>query len=705
MAIRIIRREKVQKVIDHALTVNRDLPDQHPISAITGLDDSLQHISQEIIDISNSISDKIVVGGNENIVYEIGVGDWFLDTLTGEYSHIVNHGLKTENLITDFYSVTKRHLDLDYSIEDEDSIKVYVDSPKYVKVVVNASLGMLTESLRTIKTSDFLDDSGIKSNKSWSSFKINQVLADYAKRADVYNKIQSNLLFASKNSEHTHTNPDVLDGFSTNEYGDLLFNGVSVLTNVEPKIKVLTFDNQDNAILNLVIDTAPIYQEIKGIFIAGSEFIIKNNIPSVDEASDINNRTNLVVIDGGLEVLNVFIKPGETQKYLLGTSPNVKVYVQGQFSAQYTVEALTQIGNLALNQPLIQDYITADNSTWSSFKIAAEIESGRKLNLKQLDDVVMNSKVDNLVLAYSALTDKFVAVDVNTIVTGAMSGTSSLKQFGFTNITGSVTNPVTVEIPINTTDFKFNRVNVLKFMPSVDNVIKVESSFSILDKNNFISSDYVTFNETMELQDSYAYSPKAVSAVALGGSVATYEVDLTHFKTVFNLLNDADSTSLADNSITLQAVPNDILIVQKNNIDLSTVKHIDYFKLNGTGDKLRIVVSADEGTTWKTYNVDHWETIDLTLDSVKTNGISLDVFNTVINSTAWNELLNNSVRFAYYLAQDDVDDIENLTELQIQYDSFGTWAQAKDSEYDVLFVSNTLMKVVLYFTGDIKINF
>lgn len=50
---------------------------------------------------------------------------------------------------------------------------------------------------------------------------------------------------------------------------------------------------------------------------------------------------------------------------------------------------------------------------------------------------------------------------------------------------------------------------------------------------------------------------------------------------------------------------------------------------------MKIVVSVDSGESWKTFNTDHWEDINLTVEDVKSKGISIGIFN-LINSTYWN---------------------------------------------------------------------
>jgi len=75
----------------------------------------------------------------------------------------------------------------------------------------------------------------------------------------------------------------------------------------------------------LLFDINKIY-ETKGYpNVMTTEFIIKNN-------SDVNN-LNLIIKDKDITIADVTLEKQETQKYLLGISCNIKVYVKGDFTA------------------------------------------------------------------------------------------------------------------------------------------------------------------------------------------------------------------------------------------------------------------------------------------------------------------------------------------------------------------------------------
>ena len=71
--------------------------------------------------------------------------------------------------------------------------------------------------------------------------------------------------------------------------------------------------------------------------IMNSEFLIRNEIESVDPDTDANNMLNLVVSENNIVVLNVEIDPSNTQKYILGISPDTKIMVKGSFTASLNI--------------------------------------------------------------------------------------------------------------------------------------------------------------------------------------------------------------------------------------------------------------------------------------------------------------------------------------------------------------------------------
>lgn len=348
----------------------------------------------------------------------------------------------------------------------------------------------------------------------------------------------------------------------------------------------------------------------------------------------------------------------------------------------------------------LDDTQTNEKTGWSSQKILNEIIEHRVTTFEGLDDVNVVNKKDKQIVAYSEEQQKFITVDIGDI--GENEGLN-LNQISKMGVAGSTTTPYTVDIPINTVDFKVPRVNVLKYQPSADqNVIKTLNSFSNSESNDFEPDDMLEFNDTVHLKTSYDYQMSYIGDVGEDNKEYSCQIDKIIFKEISDISQSRDGVN---EYLNLTAIPKDRLLIANGDKDLSYVDNIDYFKITARGNNLKIICSTDSGTTWKTFNTDHWEDINLTVGDVKEKGIDTDTFNN-INSTYWNLLnVNKKIRFAYLFSMEDISDVENIDNLDLQYDGKGYWIEAKASEYDVIYKSNTNLEVSLKISGDVKINY
>ena len=351
---------------------------------------------------------------------------------------------------------------------------------------------------------------------------------------------------------------------------------------------------------------------------------------------------------------------------------------------------------------ILDDNQTSQDTGWSSQHILDEILAYRITKFESLDDVNVSNKQDKQVVIYSADQQKFTTVDLQNI--GDTTGLS-LNQVSKMGVTGSTTTPYEVDIPINTVDFKVPKVNVLKYLPVNDNIIKTLNNFSNSESNDFQSDEMVTFDDTAHLQTNYNYSmTQTTDNTNLATGEYEIEIDKSIFKEIDNMEENIDGVN---EILTMSAIPFDRLLIASGDKDLSYVQNIDYFKLTGTGNNLKVVVSVDSGVAWKTFSTDTntWNNINLTVNDVKEKGIDITTFN-AINSTYWNLLnTNKKIRFAYLLSMDNISDTENVDNLDLQYDGQGEWMEAKDNEYDIIYKSNTLLEILLKFSGDVKINY
>lgn len=361
---------------------------------------------------------------------------------------------------------------------------------------------------------------------------------------------------------------------------------------------------------------------------------------------------------------------------------------------------MSEFFSVTLNKDVVLDDSVTNSSTgWTGQKILDEIIQHRVTRFESLDDVNVANKQDKQVVVYSDDMKKFTTIDVEAI--GDAAGLS-LKQISKMGVAGSASSPYVVDIPINTLDFKVPRVNVLQFQQGDQNVIKTLNSFSNSDISDFEPDDMIVFDDTVHLKTNYDYQMQDEGAIGEENEEFFCIIDKSIFKSIENIQENTDGVN---EIVALTAIPPDRLLIANGDKDLSYVENIDYFKIIGIENNLKVVVSVDSGETWKTFNIDHWENINLTVEDIKARGISISIFN-AINSTYWNLLnTNKKIRFAYLLSMNSISDTENIDNLELQYDGQGKWIQTKEDTYDVVYNSNTNLQVFLKFSGDVKINY
>lgn len=91
----------------------------------------------------------------------------------------------------------------------------------------------------------------------------------------------------------------------------------------------LSWQGEQFSSLTKILDLREIFDNKKMKSIDRAEILFKNTAstpPSDDK------KLQIVVLDRDIEVLNVLIDAQDTQKYLLGISPNVKVFAKGRFN-------------------------------------------------------------------------------------------------------------------------------------------------------------------------------------------------------------------------------------------------------------------------------------------------------------------------------------------------------------------------------------
>ena len=177
---------------------------------------------------------------------------------------------------------------------------------------------------------------------------------------------------------------------------------------------------------------------------------------------------------------------------------------------------------------------------------------------------------------------------------------------------------------------------------------------------------------------------------------ALYNTCICNLNRVIPLLNSLsnDLTLLCNNNsnVVINGIKsNKQLITAKSYFSTRLAKNIDYFELmsNTLGNSnIKMVVSIDEGLTWKTYKdgwVDLTNTISLKeysnltdeekiqlnnfIDEINVNGIDSSILNTI----DFNLIKSDSMMFAYVINREDYLNDCTMSKLQYQFDAHGNY--------------------------------
>ena len=286
----------------------------------------------------------------ENYSTTITEDEWGLnDELDGKYTKVINHDRNSMVLIVAVYDANNMNItnNFNYQLLDNDNLMLITSSPINCRIIINCSgiaIGGGSSSGGTgsaiISADMFIDDNRIRDDKAYSSKGITNILQnEYVKKNDVYTKSQCDNTFALKSTEHTHANYNTLLKLSEDTQGNILFNDKILLTELKASIYQKQLTEETHNDLDLIIDVNSIFSGNNYQAIISSEFTIRNNIINNEDTNNIEeNQLHLVITDLDLTILDVYIKPSETQQYVLGISPNIKIYVKlpnGTISANY----------------------------------------------------------------------------------------------------------------------------------------------------------------------------------------------------------------------------------------------------------------------------------------------------------------------------------------------------------------------------------
>lgn len=294
-----------------------------------------EHGKVLVSDVNNN---KYVLANKEELTMSI---ENFSSTILEEewiesgnkFEATVFHNMASENLLVSFTNDLKiEDKTITYQVLDNKNIKVFSPERKNIKCVINCALGAgngYWQYLMDWSKIDFVDDSRIRDDRAYSSYKLTNMLKSYALKNDYYTKTISDSKYAVKTLEHDHLNKLVLDDFNTDENGDVTFKNKRLLTEMNP-LTISLEDLFDNAELTEVYDMKTIYTQNNLQAVIASEILVQNT--GQDEAT-------FQIKDGRFTLVTITLQPNEVQKYHLGISNKVKVFTKGKMMTMLTVSA------------------------------------------------------------------------------------------------------------------------------------------------------------------------------------------------------------------------------------------------------------------------------------------------------------------------------------------------------------------------------
>lgn len=274
----------------------------------------------------------------ENKTINIDASSW--EQSESEYTVTINHYMKTESVIVAAY-VNNILTTVKTEILSIDSVKITHSQNVNMKIVINSSQGTISSVAREIGGSQpitpdlFIDDLKTRTDKSYSSVKIQETLNDYAKKSNMYSKIECDSKFSLKSNEHGHNNVAVLEKLISID-NELYYNGQKLLTSFNPTMHTIKGDNQNIENLTLLINTSNEIVKSGIRMINNAQFLVKNTLAVKQDIQESDNVT-LIIEEGNIPIVNVKISPQESQQYTIGISPDVKIYIKGQFSYNYVL--------------------------------------------------------------------------------------------------------------------------------------------------------------------------------------------------------------------------------------------------------------------------------------------------------------------------------------------------------------------------------
>lgn len=278
------------------------------------------------------VSTDDLTASKENFSTDIQITDWLLEQEL--YYYDIVHNLDSTHLILSFVDSEKKSLpDISYKIIDTNTVRIFSSKNIFVTCTINSSLGVKNgywEFMFDLSKLEYVDDTKVRKDKSYSSSKLTSLFELYAKKDNVYSKTISDTRFALKEFEHKHSNLTCLEKLSEDAEGNIYYNNKKLIYEIVP------YTYSESKLVNeptqaMVFDIETIYREQSLQAIVNSELLI---------STYGYEKAHIVIYDDRFKILDQIIEADDTQKYILGISNKIKVYVTGQADLKLTVASI-----------------------------------------------------------------------------------------------------------------------------------------------------------------------------------------------------------------------------------------------------------------------------------------------------------------------------------------------------------------------------
>lgn len=227
--------------------------------------------------------------------------------------------------------------------------------------------------------------------------------------------------------------------------------------------------------------------------------------------------------------------------------------------------------------------------------------------------------------------------------------------------------------------------------------IFLQPKFLVKSNNQYYSTDLSYYNT-----ETKTYNPLTIKDITLGESISKIMKSKSINGETFSILDKFKNFKLVlqnDKRIVINGIKsNKELVVGKQSFSTKIASNIDFFNLDDNAHDIKISFSIDDGTTWKTWNIESnsFEDISITIPNkefdtltseeliqwnnaknvIYNNGINLSLLKTL----DFNKLPIEKIKFAYVLSATNAIELSTMKNLIWQFDAKGVMELCSTSD-------------------------